>query len=63
MKIEKLKKAMGRVKAPRRTDRGHILHKLIDILVIGLCTILCNGNDFEDMEALGRNGKSGSEDF
>ena len=54
MKIEKLKKAMGRVKDPRRTDRGHILHKLVDILVIGLCAILCNGNDFEDMEAFGK---------
>ena len=54
MKIEKLKKAMGRVRDPRRTDRGHILHKLVDILVIGLCTILCNGNDFEDMEVFGK---------
>jgi predicted transposase YbfD/YdcC len=54
MKIEKLKKVMGRVKDPRRTDRGHILHKLVDILVIGLCTILCNGNDFEDMEVFGK---------
>ena len=54
MKIEKLKKAMGRVKDPRRTDRGHILHKLADILVIGLCTILCNGEDFEDMEVFGK---------
>ena len=53
MKIEKLKKAMGRVRDPRRTDRGHILHKLVDILVIGLCTILCNGEDYEDMEAFG----------
>ena len=54
MKIEKLKKAMWRVKDPRRTDRGHILHKLVDILVIGLCAILCNGNDFEDMEVFGK---------
>lgn len=54
MKVEKLKKAMERVRDPRRTDRGHILHKLADILVIGLCTILCNGEDFEDMEVFGR---------
>ena len=38
---------------PRRTVGGHILHKLEDIIIIGLCTLLCNGEDFTDMEAFG----------
>ena len=54
MEIEKLKKAMANVEDPRRTDCGNIRHKLEDILVIGLCTLLCNGNDFVDMEAFGK---------
>ena len=33
MEIEKLKKAMADVEAPRRTDRGNIRHKLEDILI------------------------------
>jgi hypothetical protein len=28
-------------------------HKLEDILVIGLATLLCGGEDFEDMEEFG----------
>ena len=54
MEIEKLKKAMANVEEPRRTDRGNIRHKLEDILIIGLCALLCNGNDFVDMEAFGK---------
>ena len=54
MEIEKLKKAMANVEDPRRTDRGNIRHKLEDILIIGLCTLICNGNDFVDMEAFGK---------
>lgn len=54
MEIEKLKKAMADVEDPRRTDRGNIRHKLEDILIIGLCTLICNGNDFVDMEAFGK---------
>jgi hypothetical protein len=32
---------------------GNLRHKLEDILVIGLAALLCNGEDFEDMEAFG----------
>ena len=39
---------------PRRTNRGHILHKLEDIIIIGLCTLICNGSDFIDMEEFGK---------
>lgn len=53
MKIDKLKAALAKVEDPRRTDRGHVLHKLEDILIIGLCTFICNGSDFADMEEFG----------
>ena len=45
---------MANVEESRRTDRGNIRHKAEDILIIGLCTLLCNGNDFVDMEAFGK---------
>ena len=53
MKIDKLKASLAKVEDPRRTDRGHVLHKLEDILIIGLCTFACNGSDFADMEEFG----------
>ena len=48
--VEQLKK----LEDPRRTDRGNIRHKLEDIIVIGLCTLICNGEDFLDMEEFGK---------
>lgn len=33
--------------------QGRCLHKLYDVLFIGLCTILANGEDFEDMVEFG----------
>ena len=54
MKVESLKKALREVKDPRRTECGNIRHKLEDILIIALCTIVCNGEDFEDMEEFGK---------
>ena len=56
MEIERLKTALEKVEDPRRTDRGHVLHKLEDILIIGLCTLVCNGSDFSDMEDFGTGG-------
>ena len=54
MKVEDLKKALRGVKDPRRTECGNIRHKLEDILIIGLCTVVCDGEDFEDMEEFGK---------
>jgi len=54
MKVESLKKVLRGVKDPRRTECGNIRHKLEDILIIGLCTFVCNGEDFEDMEEFGK---------
>jgi predicted transposase YbfD/YdcC len=41
----------ARVTEPRRVKRGNFRHKLVDILVIGLCAVLSGANDFADMEA------------
>ncbi|MDR2360238.1 MAG: transposase family protein, partial [Oscillospiraceae bacterium] len=32
---------------------GNLRHKLVDIIVIGLVTIMSNGKTFEEMEVLG----------
>ena len=37
-----------------RSPHRHKDHRLIDILVIGLCTLLCGGETFEDMELFGK---------
>ena len=54
MELKELIKKLEKVEDPRRTDRGHILHKLVDILIIALCCLICNGTDFEDMEDFGK---------
>lgn len=33
---------------------GRSRHKLIDIMVIGICTVICGGDDYEAMEAFGK---------
>jgi hypothetical protein len=53
MDIEKLKGRLEGIADPRR-QWGNPRHKLEDILVIGLTTLVCDGEDFEDMEAFGR---------
>jgi Transposase len=52
MKIKRLIEEIKGIKDPRRRY-GNIRHKLADILVIGLCTIMCKGEDFTDMEDFG----------
>ena len=54
MKVEEIVKRLSKLEDPRRTDRGNIRHKLEDIIIIGLCTHICNGNDFPDMEEFGK---------
>jgi predicted transposase YbfD/YdcC len=53
MEIQKLKEKMKQVKDPRRAY-GNIRHKLEDIIIIGLMTIICIGEDFTDMENFGK---------
>ena len=54
MELEKLKAGLEQMEDPRRTNGGHILHKLEDIIIIGLCTVVCGGEDFPDMEEFGK---------
>lgn len=63
MEITNLKTALTKVQDPRRTSKGHILHKLEDILIIGLCTLICNGSDFIDMEEFGNARKQWLQNF
>lgn len=48
------KEEIKNIQEPRRTRYGNIRHKLEDIIIIGLCTIICGGEDFADMEAFGK---------
>lgn len=54
MNIENLKEELRNVPDPRRTRYGNIRHKLEDIVIIGLCTVICCGEDFTDMEEFGK---------
>ncbi len=47
MNIEELKEEIKNIQEPRRTRYGNIRHKLD---IIGLCTIICGGEDFADRE-------------
>ena len=44
---------MQAVQDPRR-EWGNLRHKLEDILIIGLCSVICCGEDFVDMEEFGK---------
>lgn len=52
MNIIKLTEELNNVADPRR-QWGNKRHQLVDILVIGFCTIVCGGEDFTDMETMG----------
>ena len=57
MRVETLKEEIKTIQEPRRTSHGNIRHKLEDIIIIGLCTIICGGEDFTDMEDFGEERK------
>jgi len=63
MKLEELRAKLAKVEDPRRTDRGNIRHKLEDIIIIGLSTLICDGEDFEDMEEFGKQRREWLEKF
>lgn len=52
-KIQTLIEEINKLEDPRRTRYGNIRHKLEDIIIIGLCTVICGGEDYADMEAFG----------
>jgi predicted transposase YbfD/YdcC len=53
MEINKLKEELQGIKDPRRSG-GNLRHKLDEILIIGLCSVICCGEDFVDMEDFGK---------
>lgn len=50
--ITKMTGFLGEIHDPRR-HQGNFRHNLIDILVIGLCTVISGHDEFEVMEELG----------
>ncbi|GHT90087.1 putative transposase YncI [Spirochaetia bacterium] len=50
--IAKMTDFLGEIHDPRR-HQGNFRHNLIDILVIGLCTVISGQDEFEVMEELG----------
>ncbi len=53
MKINEIKEKIETITEPRRISYGNIRHKLKDMVIIGLCTVICGGEDYNDMEAFG----------
>jgi hypothetical protein len=44
---------LGEIPDPRR-QWGYPRHKVIDLLVIGLCSVITRGEGFDEMEEMGR---------
>lgn len=53
MDIQDLKEGIEQLRDPRR-QWGNLRHKLVDIVFIALCTIICSGEAYEDMEEFAR---------
>ena len=51
------KELLQNITEPRRTLYGNIRHKFEDIIIIGLCTLICVDEDFSDMETFGKKRK------
>jgi len=50
--MQKIIEELGSIKDPRRQG-GNLRHKLVDIIFIGLVSIICGGTDYEHMEDTG----------
>ena len=53
MKIIELKNKLSEVRDPRR-QYGNLQHKLCEMLVIALLSVICLGEDYDDMEEFGK---------
>lgn len=53
MKIEKLIENVQKISDPRR-QYGYLQHKLVTIVVIAFCAIICGAENFEDIEEFGK---------
>ena len=62
MNIQRLKEEISCVSDPRRAY-GNLRHKLEDIIIIGLLSTICLGEDFADMEEFGIERKKLVEQF
>ncbi len=62
MDIQVLKDELRKVPDPRR-QYGNLRHKLEDILIIGLCSVICSGEDFDDMEDFGKDREEWLREF
>ena len=63
MNIQKLKEEIAVVNDPRRVAYGNFRHKLEDIIIIGLLSTICLGEDFADMEEFGKERREWLRDF
>ena len=53
MKIQELIEKAGKIRDPRR-QYGCMQHKLVAIIIIAFCAIICGAEDFEDIEEFGK---------
>jgi hypothetical protein len=53
VKIQKLIEQTERIRDPRR-QYGYLQHKLVTIIVIAFCAIICGAEDYEDIEEFGK---------
>ena len=53
MKIQKLIEAAEKINDPRR-QYGYLQHKLVTIVVVAFCAIICGAEDYEDIEDFGK---------
>jgi hypothetical protein len=53
MELNKLKEKLQEIPDHRRSW-GNLRHKLDEILIIGLCSVICCWGNFEDMEEFGK---------
>jgi len=59
IKVETLKRKIEKsVKDPRRTEYGNIRHKMWEMIIIALLSVICKGEDYEDMEIFGMERES-----
>jgi len=55
--MQRLIRTTKKIEDPRR-QWGNLRHKLVDILVIAFCTILCGAQTYEDLELFGKSPRN-----
>jgi predicted transposase YbfD/YdcC len=53
MRIKELQAKLEELRDPRR-QWGNLRHKLWEAIIIALCSVMCYGNDYDDMEEFGQ---------